>query len=250
MSKKYKKNYLTNVIFRVDFLKSVELSSLRIFTEKISNIYPLSKQIDGEEGFIDFDLKTKIINQKTNKIVSWDFFDKNKTKKLNICSSSLFIEYYKYNNSSDLIIDAEKIVKEFVELFGVKTIRRMGLRYVNEINIENEKNFLDWTKYINKDLLGEIVFAGKESLSVSRAMGQLVFKDGFNSLNFNYGIYNNDFPNEINKKSFILDYDYYSNIPIDTSETNLIDTVKDYNKKIEKLFESSITDAFRKLLNK
>jgi uncharacterized protein (TIGR04255 family) len=246
----YKKNYLSKVILRIDFIKSIELSKLRSYADSISSIFPLSKQIDGEEGYFDLNLQTKQLNQHTNKIVSWVFTDKNSTKNLQISPSYLFIEYLKYKNSTDLINDVEKVVNVFINSFGVKTIKRIGLRYLNEIELHNEKDYLKWDKYIANDLLGAISFANNSEFSVSRSMGQLVFKDGFNIINFNFGVWNDDYPNEVNRKSFVLDYDCYSNIPVDLSDTSIVDVVKEYNSKIEKIFELSISDSFRGLLNK
>ena len=246
-SNKYKKNFLTKVVFRIDF-DQVELSQLKDFSEKIKKNFPINKEGKGEEGMINFDFKTKELKQNSSSFVVWDFYNKDKTKKIKIHPKFLFIEYTKYKDSKELLKDIN-IVSSFIEIFKVKTINRMGLRYINEIKLKNE-DFLNWNKYIDNKLLGPLNFAVSNKKTIARAMGQIVFKEEFGDINFNYGLWNANYPNEINEKFFVLDFDGYSKFPLDADETNLPELIEEYNQKIENLFESMIKEDLRKILNK
>lgn len=247
MKNKYKKNFLTKVIFRIDF-EQAKLGQLKLFTEKFKKEFPISEEERGEEGMVNFDFATKAIKQSSSPIISWNLFNKNRTKKIKIHPRFLFIEYLKYKNSTELLKDIN-LISDLIKIFEIKTINRLGLRYINEIKLEN-KDFLNWNNYINDHLLGSLKFAIDKKKSIARAMGQIIFKEENSNINFNYGIWNSNYPNEVNEKIFVIDYDGYSKFPLDVENLNLSGIVKEYNKKIEDLFESSIKEDLRKILKK
>lgn len=243
----YKKNFLKKVIFRIDFDK-IELGLLKSFLEKIKKDFPIVEEEKGEEGIINFDLKTKELKQVSNPLTSWNIYNKNKSIKVKVLPNFLTIEYFKYNSSTELLANVD-IVSAFLKNFGVKTLNRVGLRYINEIIIE-DKNPLDWKKYINDKLLVSIDFALENTKTIARAMGLIVFKEEFGDINFNYGLWNSSYPSPINEKVFILDFDAYSKFPLDVEGIDLASLVKEYNQKIENLFEAAIKTDLRTILNK
>lgn len=245
MKKQYKKNFLTKVIFRIDF-EQAKLGQLKLSTEKFKKEFPINEEERGEEGMVNFDFATKAIKQTSSSIISWNLFNKNRTKKIKIHPRFLFIEYLKYKNSTELLKDIN-LISGLIKDFEIKTINRLGLRYINEIKLEN-KDFLNWNNYINDHLLGSLKFVTDKKKSIARVMGQIVVKEENNNINFNYGIWNSNYPNEVNEKIFILDFDGYSKFPLDVESINLADIVKEYNKKIEDLFEGSIKEDLRKIL--
>lgn len=245
----YKKNFLSKVIFRIDF-NETDITNLQKFSNKINKDFPSFKIEEGEEGSIDLDLKTKkITRNQSNKFKSWLFTNRRNTKLLRIERNFLSLEYNKYKDKRELICDIENIVMNFIDTSGVKIITRMGLRYFNEINLK-ESDYLKWDKYINEALLGGLRFTVTHNKKMARGMNLLVFKEEDGNINFNYGVWNPDFPGEVNKKEFVLDYDYYSVFPFEIGEVDLIEKVKGFNQGIEKIFELSITTKFRNLLKK
>jgi len=247
MKNRYKRNFLTKVIFRIDF-EQAKLGQLKTLsdTEKIKKEFPINEEERGEEGMINFDFVTKAFKQASSPVISWNLFNKNRTKKIKIHPRFLFIEYLKYKDSSELLKDIN-LISDLIKNFEIKTINRLGLRYINEIKLES-KDFLNWNNYINNHLLGSLKFATSKKKNIARAMGQVVLKEENSNINFNYGIWNSNYPNEINEKTFILDFDEYSKFPLDAESLDLSATVKEFNKKIEDLFESSIKDNLRKIL--
>jgi uncharacterized protein (TIGR04255 family) len=244
----YKNNFLKMVIFRIDFDKA-ELGKLKDFAEKINKSFPIIEEKKGEEGIINFNFKTKELQQETSSLTTWNLYNSTKTTKIQIQPRFLTIEQSVYKESSELMSNVD-IVVDFIKDFRIQTVNRLGLRYINEIKIEDKKDLLDWVLYINKGLLGSIDFSQKNKKTIARAMGMIVFKEDFGNINFNYGLWNSAYPNAISEKVFILDIDAYSKFPLDTEGIKLSEIVKEYNKGIEAVFESSIEDGLRKVLNK
>lgn len=226
MSKKYKRNFLKKVVLRIDLAEIINLASLKNFAEEIKKDFPIFQKLN-----------------------VWVFFNKNKTKSVELSPDNLVLYYKKYKNSEELLRDVKNVVKKFISIFGIKTIRRLGLRYVNAIHLE-EKKYLDWKKYINSDLLGGIKFSIDNKEILTRYIGNLRLKEKEDVLSFGFGILNEDSPNEINKKEFILDFDCYSLFPFNAEKTDLVKKVTTYKQHIGRLFEKSITNSFRRLLNK
>jgi len=243
----YKRNYLKKVIFRLDFEK-IELGSLEDFHKKeLDKEFTLLEPKKGQEGSFRLDVESGKVTQMMSEFLAYTFENKQKTKRFEVSEKYAFIEYDKYSSSEELFSDLKALIEKFTDIFKVKTINRLGLRFINEIELSENKP-LDWKDYINKSLVGFLGFYPKER--VSRAMSQLIFKKDKGDLAFNFGIFNKEYPNEITTKEFILDFDCYSTLPFETSEEGVLDRTKIYHNHIEDLFEKSITEKFRGILNK
>jgi uncharacterized protein (TIGR04255 family) len=249
VQKNYKRNFLKNVILRIDFPQT-SLDFLEKFTLEIQAKFPLQEQIESGAGSFIVGFNNGQFQQSQQKVIVWNFYDLKKTKKLEVSGDHLYIEYSKYKNSEDLLSDVRDVVARFIELSKIESINRVGLRYTNEIDLKEVASSVDWSKYFDKNLLGTLNFATKTKSKLARGMSRLVVKEQIADVSFNFGIWNADFPNENVRKEFLLDYDCYSRLPIDVSDVDFVDLIKTYNLYVEKLFEGSITDAFREILNK
>ena len=247
MPNKYKKNFLTKVVFRIDF-NQIKLGQLKYFSEKIEKRFPINEEEKGEEGVIDFDFKTKKVKQISSPVSTWVFYNKTRIKKIKVHPRFLLLEYNKYKDSTELLKDI-KYIENFIHDFKIKTINKMGLRYVNEIELSGH-DFLSWKKYINNKLIGSLSFATNNKKKLARFMSLIILKEEFGDINFNYGLWNSNYPNEINERKFILDFDGRSRFPLDVDNLKLGDLVKEYNEQIENLFEDVIKEDLRKILRK
>ena len=81
-------------------------------------------------------------------------------------------------------------------------------------------------------------------------MGQMVVKEEVADVVFNFGIWNPDYPSIITRNEFILDFDCFSKLPIESQDTKPSELAKDFNKRIETLFEASITDKLREEMSR
>jgi uncharacterized protein (TIGR04255 family) len=173
------------------------------------------------------------------------------TKHLEIGNNYLFIEYKTYENRDKLIEDI-RFIKIFLNLFWIEVIKRVWLRYINLIKDEKIKEVVDWNEYINNHLLWNINFLlDDEDKLWLRYMSNIYIKEDKYRININSWIFNNDYPNIISNQEFVLDYDCSTSYPITFSETeyDIIDTVKQMNDIISKLFIKSIEKKLIDLMN-
>jgi len=144
----------------------------------------------------------------------------------------------------DPFYDALIQTVEAIRLLSPIEVSRIGLRYINQITVE-EASPLDWARYICSDLLAGIRFAPNKS-ALSRAMGLLEFNFGDSFMRLQYGMPNPDFPAAIRQKLFVLDYDHYTTGVMSLSDaTNHVEV---FNKMIYAHFDASITDELKALM--
>jgi len=242
----YESHFLTNVIFRVDFPKILELTEQKPpskLQEKISENYPIVNEVKGE--FQKYQFKQTLNFVDAEKKVSWEFSNKEKTKRVFIDSDFVFIEYLKYEHFDDLFQDVKMILETFIDLYPVKITKRVGLRYINQIKIESGDS-TDWNNLIHPSLFS----VSREFISnkheILRSMHYLELKEEECDLKFQFGLFNSEYPNPISRKEFILDYDCTTNEEIDILE--IFDKAKEFNKKIHEWFEKSILDDLREIM--
>jgi len=244
LNKKYKKNYLTSIIFRIDF------DDIKIKEDEIEKL----KDKIGLEFFNIKDTPVNIVkinNNKTEKnkieekiIRNYIFADSKQENKLIIIKNSFIFETTKYKNFEVFKNNFEKVLNNFLYKYEIQNIKRIGLRYVNQIEIENIKEFSDWEKYINKTLVQQINSFSDEELMLARNMNTMFLKRKDDSLiKFIYGIYNSTFPLPAKKNVFLLDYDCYET---NIEKFEIINKINEYHDSIKNLFEKSIKNNLRK----
>jgi len=252
-NKQYNNNFLSNVIFRIDFpqIEQIVENLPDEFKSKIATDFPILEPI--EELAVEFEgtnleIQTRKVN---NKI--WKFYsnDKNKAVELNSKYLALIYANKSYKNFTDFQAVVDKLLEIFFELYSPGVITRLGLRYINEINIDDKSSVLDWSKYINEKLVENLAFGSSEiELDIRRAFNLFVFNIGSSDfINFKYGIFNQVFPEKIVNKDFILDYDCHARSPF-TSKEDIISRITQFNQKLSNLFEDSIKEDLRVILNK
>jgi len=247
----YRKNYLSKVIFKIDFgsfIKKTQNDDLASkFSSGINEIYPT--------------VRSKSITQITMKVSPsgsgmeqgvigkvWEHNDKDQNKVLILSPDFLLLEYRNgvYSHFPEFKNDMFSIYEKFQSVFDIPTFSRIGLRYVNEIRIP-EGNPLNWEGLI-KDFLVKSTLAGLSSeMKLTRSMHQFMAKhDDDISILFQYGIFNPEYPNPVSRREFILDIDCSVSATIEKGE--IIDRLVELNAVAEKTFENSIDDKLRKLM--
>ncbi len=248
---KYKNNFLDTVIFRLDysdipFLKEkIEAN----FQEVIKSIFPrLTTSIcSAYTGMIS----STALNVGHENIRLYEFSNSLSGLSLKISYNSLVLEAKKYIDFENFTDILQKILSEFNKFYTEYEISRIGLRFINLIKI-SPKPPLEWSKYIDNKLLESISFAKDlttDNCYLNRCMNQLSFrfKDD-NSLTFNYGIYNSEWPAIITQNEFILDYDAYTTY-VDMSEDIQSRYLIPFHNMIQEAFEKSITEDLRMVMN-
>lgn len=246
----YKKNFLDKVIWRIDFEK-IALANVAAFHSAIAQSFPIDEQSANEQVSVTIDAQTNNVNTVKETALSWKFHSADRLKRVEIASQYCFIEFDKYIDSNDLMSCISLLQGALVAHFSLKEIARFGLRYLNVIKLEDEVDFV-WGKYIQTNLLSGIQIQRSiaTNAGIARWMGNIICNLDQQSLNYKFGIWNQDYPANNVRKEFIIDLDCRSSFPFELVGDILVETTKQYNKIIEKAFESSITDNFRSVLNK
>jgi len=242
----YKRNFLKNVIARVDFPSPVEGLKDQVpsrISKKILKTFPIAepKKVIARELM----LSPNSLKQKELEMTEWHFHGKDRTKTLTIIPSAIFVEYRAYR-------DYETLREEFLNAVGLifenyKDVvgSRLGLRYINEIALD-EANPLSWNDYLNEKMLYLLHFYPDPQV-LSRVFSNVEMNFGEFNVRYQFGIHNPDFPATIRKKQFIVDIDAYSQGVQEYGEISV--NLKTFHDRIQELFEMSITDSLRRIMN-
>ncbi len=243
MSVIYKKNYLDNVIFRVDFDALYKINDPPSeFQEKVKEKFPIPEQKELREYTWDF-----IKKEQTDKIYPlWIFYNLDKSQKINISYKFFSLEFTKYHSFPEFKLIIEETYNNFIKIYNPPLITRFGLRYINKIVLNNGNPF-DWSSYINSSLTHPIDNFFEDKKNLSRAITQVSMNCGDYNILFSYGFYNSEYPNRISRKEFVLDYDCSSG---NIEPTNVIGNLETYNSIINDLFERSIDSKLKEEMNK
>ncbi|MBU1110147.1 TIGR04255 family protein [Patescibacteria group bacterium] len=244
----YKKNFLTDVIFRIDFpvILDIAENTPKGFQNKILNDFPVLEPI--QQFGVKIERKGSNIDTFTADKTTWRFSSPDKNYLTELDAEFLAVVCKKYSNFTDFKNTVSKILKSFVQLYPKLelAINRLGLRYINQIQLE-ESDFFGWQSYLNKSLITNLdFFENKNDLRRAMQVYEIMLEDDVN-MNLKCGIFNSSFPAPVNKKEFILDYDCYTKTQL--SRDQVIDKLTKFNEIAGKYFERSINDSLRKVLN-
>lgn len=247
----YKKNFLREVIARIDFLNPLyDLDSAlpKGLSDAALRIFPITEPREAVEKEIS--LTPEGIASSEQRIKQWEFHGKDRNKKVTIGRQVFLVSYKHYQTyellRSEFMTVFERLLDEFE---GQVQPSRIGLRYVNAIETaEDASNPLDWAAYINPKLLCAFDFpAENDRKSVSRLITN--FEVAFNdfSLRTILGMPNPDYPAPIRRKLFVLDFDAYTQTYVEPRGIGSL--LDNFHESIQKYFELSITEGLRNKLN-
>lgn len=239
----YKRNFLTDVIFRIDYPLIANLVSTppKEFQEKIFSKFPILEPT--KQFGIKIENKGENITTTEESKTVWRFKNKAANLIVELDSKFLVILIKDYKNHTSFKGLVSEVLKAFFDIYPDTIVNRVGLRYINQINLK-EKDFYEWDKYIDKNLISILDFASNKK-DIRRALQLFEIQiDPDTRLNMKAGIFNSTYPNELIKKEFLLDYDCYTTLRTEKDEVG--EKLDSFNKIIAKYFENSITDNFRK----
>ena len=200
--------------------------------EEIINSFPIPEPRDVVGKEYQITEKEEILKTE-KKFKEWIFFDKDKSKHLIIGENSLTISYKKYDSFEILKNDWIPVVNEIFNSIKNLKINRIGLRYINEIELPEERS--DWKNLVDEKLLQNFSLNFD---NISRGFSVLNLNDDGLKTTFQYGIYNPDFPAPIKKNIFLLDYDvFFEGI---LSKEEVIEYSDNCKIKIRELYSKSI----------
>lgn len=243
----YKTNPIVQAITRIDFLNIIDDFTKEIPIElgsKIKNYFPIAESKETVSRELKIGPGEKWMHD-IDRFPEWNFFDKSRNNRLCITKKTMFIVHKKYTNEELFLSDFRILLNAIYDKYPDLQIKRFGMRYINHIKIEEDGPF-DWEKYLNENLIA-IFKVPEDKTKISRAFNNLELNCSDYTLKFQYGMYNQDYPATIKKKLFILDIDaYYDGI---MTKTDIEEFIPIFHNEIQKLFENSIKDEYRSILN-
>lgn len=247
---KYSSNFLTHAILRVEFPQILGLDKTNPpvkLQNEIKDIFPILEEKSGK--FIEFKIdKEEPARVSETELVRWHFYDKEKTKVVEVSPTWVTVEYFKYKDFKDYSECYEWVFRKFFDIYNVVTIsNRLGLRYINEIKIEKGNPF-DWKNIINNELVCIERDFIEQKQDVKKSMHMLEAKVEGYDLKFQFGMFNSEYPNPIARKEFVLDYDCVLREEIDINE--IYGKAIESKKIISAWFERSIGEELRKIMGK
>ncbi|MCF6267609.1 MAG: TIGR04255 family protein [Desulfuromusa sp.] len=237
---KYKKNYLTNVIFKIDFSTLNYEEFVDEFSKKIKDSFPLVEKKIIKEHKAEIKEEGSVLSESSDNC--YVFFDSNKERKVSLFKNYMAVELFKYKDMNDFRETVSFVFDIYNKLYKNVDYRRLGVRYINQIVLEKGNPFI-WKDYISSYLTSVSDSFFNRDGSLSRSMSQVVLNKDDYKLNFNFGMFNSEFPAKISRKEFVLDYDCYTEFVDGDSVHEILDK---FNHEIKFLFEKSINNGLRK----
>lgn len=187
----YRSNFITEVIARVDFLSpihEVNQSLPRQISDLVIKNYPIPEPQPLVEHRVHISLKDAEVQKESLDAKEWKFFGSDRSKFLSIRPDAIILKYTKYFRFDPLRDEFLHVVEKFFSYFQAAQGRRLGLRYINNIRVDDGSP-TSWDKFIKPNLL--CIFKGnKEKELISRAFHNLELNYGDFNLRFQYGMHN------------------------------------------------------------
>lgn len=249
---RYQHTFLSQVIARIDFrnyIDSKELFCDEILDEIRSNFprQSMTKAINFSNYNIELHAGSEMapsIMEETKSGLSKEFASADRTSKLTLTNKFLVIEFNNYSSYTENFDVVKKIVGAILNNRSITT-DRIGMRYINLFDVEKVKISKSLFRKPIADALyykDEKIIAG--DMQIIRTMNMSEYCSGNSILNIRYGFYNPEYPSKMNKNDFALDFDYFTQEPMNRS----IDIAAFFDRghiTIQSTFESYISDKLR-----
>lgn len=234
---RYNKPFLSQVILRVDLaspFKEVVTSLPNPIQNQIVQVFPVMEAVDKVRPGAD---EPEWVQRS-----QWSFYNRSRSKRFACTPFEFFVEYYRYESFETVLSDFNPILNRFCEVDRNLSARRVGLRYVNKIDlgITDRSQF---TEYIRNDLLLGFHIIPEKREFLARSLQNATWNTDDVVLNFNFGIPNVDFPAPITKNEFVLDIDVHSQLSVNLAEVPSM--LEGFHSEAQKVFESAILEPLR-----
>lgn len=244
---RYDKPFLKEVIVRLDF--SAPITGLeRTLPPKIGNSIIQRFPITEPREKLKQELQVspdEVVLQKKTEFIEWNFHGRNREKRLALAPASVFATYSQYSTYEMLKEDFLQILECIWECYPETRGSRLGLRYINHIEKPSGDTF-SWGELLDERLLGLFSrFSDTAKLARLFHIVELTNKDL--NLKYQFGMPNPDFPAPIRQAFFVLDLDGYVHGLQDLAEVSA--NLDRAHGQIQQLFEESITDRLREMMN-
>ena len=245
INKKYKNPPLIEAVceFRFDPASPWDPTIPGLLYEKISKNFPKKKKLQIHEMMFTLDTKEEagIKHQQQFRVRERaQFLREDEKLFVQIDENLLAVNHLKpYSSWHEFFSVIQTIYNSYQEISKPKGIQRIGVRFINQIEIPKElielKDFFNFYPFIGEKLpqvLGHVIVGTTFLFENSRDLAkvQLLSK-----------------PAGAGKSIFILDIDYILEKSYTISLSEALNWINDAHTKIEMIFEESLTNETKKL---
>lgn len=243
----YKKNYLSEVVTRIDFaapigalLSEVIPTDIHAAIKKHYSIYEPGKITEHGVHITD---ESVVSNKK--EIQQWVYHGEDRDKTIIVSAYSFIVTFKAYKDYGDFKENIIEPLQKIIELERNVQIKRTGLRFVNIFSgfIQSFGEVINYFHPMISSSFSDLVDQG--NCSRNFLITEYIYDEI--KLRMQSGIYNPDYPARIKKFDFIVDLDAYIDTPHITG--NVESLIDDVHYKIQEKFEACITDKLRGALN-
>ena len=246
----YKNSCLSSVLIRLDFLEFVNNDI--IFNHDVEKLmltnFP-KKEMQQQALFHTMNLLVDKDGTTTRREVKegiqQEFKDLNGNS-FTISNMYVTLQLRMYTTYENELSKLKPVLSKIMQSGNV-IASRTGIRYVNlfdQSRIKPQKGFFN----SQIGALFDSKLGCEDSVKPIRIMSLNEFVIDDMRLNFRYGHYNTRYPQVLNDKNFVLDYDCFCEDNLDEFDS-VINHLEKGHYAIQKVFEASITDKLRKVMN-
>lgn len=179
----------------------------------------------------------------------WRFHHKENDWVVSLSSTSLAIEASTYHDFDSFSAELRAVVACFCEVFDPSEQVRFGLRYVNHVPLKSRPKSSRFDR-INPQLLGPI---GSElGVDVDRSLAEIQFHQRDGAFVLRHGLVDvAPAPGmgaapalKAQEQTYLLDFDYYTEIIEEFSAAKLATRMAKYHAKIESVFFWSLSKSY------
>ena len=249
----YSKNFISKVVCKVDFISALQNS--QVLDEKLQKVALRHYPVQNMDEIVKFSqIKLNLnsskpdISDEVTDVLLRKFSTSTERNSLKISNNFISFDIQDYISFSSLLAAYSDIMTELFATGNI-AIKRIGLRYINQFDVGQmrvQKN------YFNANVacaLERKLTDIDDTFCLTRATHRIEYKVDDMKLNFVYGLNNKNYPNAISDSaSFMLDYDCFRDEVIERLDET-IRVLKSAHSNIQTLFESSITDNLRRVMD-
>ena len=239
----YEKNYISEVVCRLDFASPIfefKNSMPKEIYSVIKKYYPIAEPQDviGTELSIN-PITGPVINQVTTK--QWVFLSRDRKNKCTIEPNSVIFSTSTYTVFEDSRSAFLSILEAIMENNPENQGKRLGLRYINTIPLKGHDSWID-----GKFFTAVSAHKDEKTTKLLTTLEYAVIEKDLN-VRLVYGYNNPDYPAVIKREDFVIDIDAYSMDII--YHDDLAKFIDDMHFEVQNCFEKMITDDYRAALN-
>lgn len=245
MDKKYNNSPITEAVCEFIFGINTPIDDIFVgkFYDEIKEIFPDRKK--GVDNKVEFKIDRKSGSDSFNKTIQeFDQFLSKDGKTFLQLKKDGRISIHKikpYDSWTNFSKQISIVFQSYSKLVEIKSVKRIGLRYINNFQIQELSFKLE--EYFN---FRPATFGTVPSDMAGFSLGSIFSFEDKNDL-AKVQILN--LPNNTEKAVFMLDIDYYSGMPNNIKVDDSCAWVEKAHNHIEDLFESILTDKIKNSFN-